>query len=105
MPPMPLNHLYYFLANLIRIYCAGNIAGPHLFLAAEVPRYPTAIKGLAGAYAGAMGLQIIYTTYCYLENRRKQKEGLLHAPNSTEDALESFDDLTDKENKHFRYCI
>ncbi|CAI6093136.1 unnamed protein product [Clonostachys chloroleuca] len=87
------------------IYCAGNIAGPHLFLAAEVPRYPTAIKGLAGAYAGAMGLQIIYTTYCYLENRRKQKEGLLHAPNSTEDALESFDDLTDKENKHFRYCI
>jgi hypothetical protein len=88
-----------------RLYCAGNIAGPHLFLANEAPRYPTAIKGLAGAYAGAMGLQIIYTGYCYMENRYKQKQGLLDGTNFAEEAMESFDDLTDKQNKHFRYRI
>ncbi|KAH8690122.1 MFS transporter [Talaromyces proteolyticus] len=87
------------------LYCAGNIAGPHLFLENEVPRYPTAIKGLAGAYAGAMGLQIIYTGYCYLENRKKQKMGLLGEANIAEEAMESFNDLTDKQNKHFRYRI
>ncbi|KAL4867609.1 hypothetical protein BDV12DRAFT_186539 [Aspergillus spectabilis] len=87
------------------IYCAGNIAGPHLFLPSEAPRYPTAIKGLAGSYGAAMGLQILYTAYCYLENRSKQKMGLLDEGHSTEEALESFEDLTDKQNKHFRYRI
>ncbi|KAJ5676038.1 MFS transporter [Penicillium macrosclerotiorum] len=87
------------------LYCAGNIAGPHLFIPLESPRYPTAIKGLAGSYAGAMGLQIIYTGYCYLENQRKQNQGLLDETNSTEEALEGFEDLTDKQNKHFRYRI
>jgi hypothetical protein len=88
-----------------RLYCAGNIAGPHLFLSSEAPRYPTAIKGLAGSYAGAMGLQIIYTSYCFFENRKKEKKGLLHESNSTEEAMEGFDDLTDKQNRHFRYRI
>ncbi|KAL2839738.1 major facilitator superfamily domain-containing protein [Aspergillus pseudoustus] len=87
------------------IYCAGNIAGPHLFLASEVPRYPTAIKGLAGSYGAAMGLQVIYTAYCWFENRKKEKEGLLEGADSAEAAMESFEDLTDKQNKHFRYRI
>ncbi|KAL3439899.1 major facilitator superfamily domain-containing protein [Aspergillus insuetus] len=87
------------------IYCAGNIAGPHLFLASEVPRYPTAIKGLAGSYGAAMGLQIIYTAYCYFENSKKEREGLLEGADSAEAAMESFEDLTDKKNKHFRYRV
>ncbi|CAI7598921.1 unnamed protein product [Penicillium glandicola] len=86
-------------------YCAGNIAGPHLFLASEAPRYPTAIKGLAGSYAAAMGLQIIYTGYCYFENRSKQNKGILDDVNFNEEAMEGFEDLTDKQNKHFRYRI
>ncbi|KAL4906381.1 hypothetical protein BDW74DRAFT_190114 [Aspergillus multicolor] len=89
------------------LYCAGNIAGPHLFLHAETPRYPTAIKGLAGSYAGAMGLQVIYTVYCAWENRRKRRVGLLDeaAVNAAEVAMEGFEDLTDRENRHFRYRI
>ncbi|KAJ5806404.1 MFS transporter [Penicillium pulvis] len=87
------------------LYCAGNIAGPHFFLASEAPRYPTAIKGLAGSYAGAMGLQIIYTCYCLFENRNKERKGLLHRTTSTEEAMEGFEDLTDKQNQHFRYRI
>ncbi|KAJ5553191.1 MFS transporter [Penicillium frequentans] len=87
------------------LYCAGNIAGPHLFLSSEAPRYPTAIKGLAGSYAGAMGLQIIYTCYCFFENRNKGRKGLLNGTNPTEEAMEGFEDLTDKQNQHFRYRI
>lgn len=91
--------------NITSLYCAGNIAGPHLFLPSEIPRYPTAIRGLAGAYGSAMGLQIIYTTYCYLENKRKEKKGALSEVDATEEAMEGFEDLTDRQNKHFRYCI
>ncbi|CAK7568367.1 MAG: hypothetical protein SEPTF4163_006355 [Sporothrix epigloea] len=87
------------------VYCAGNIAGPHLFLASEKPRYPTAIKGLAGSYGAVIALQIIYTTYCWLENRAKARAGLLDGVSKTEVAMEGFEDLTDKQNKHFRYRI
>ncbi|EXJ91389.1 hypothetical protein A1O1_04501 [Capronia coronata CBS 617.96] len=85
-------------------YCAGNIAGPHLFLATEVPRYFTAIKGLLGTYCALIFFQVIYTTWCVLENRRRDKRGL-HARRQEEELLEGFDDLTDKQNVHFRYTI
>lgn len=91
--------------NYYRLYCAGNIAGPHLFLATEVPRYPTAIKGLAGAYGAAMGLQAIYTALCYFNNKTKMKNGMLGEADFKEAALEGFEDLTDKQNKHFRYRV
>ncbi|KAL4951934.1 major facilitator superfamily domain-containing protein [Aspergillus filifer] len=87
------------------VYCAGNIGGPHLFLSSEVPRYETAIKGLAGSYAAAMGLQIIYTAYCWVENWRKERDGMLEGADSVEAAMESFEDLTDKQNRHFRYRV
>ncbi|KAL4806812.1 major facilitator superfamily domain-containing protein [Aspergillus unguis] len=89
------------------LYCAGNIAGPHLFVPSESPRYPTAIKGLTGSYAIAMGMQIIYTASSYFENRRKARKGLLdeEATDSVQTALEGFEDLTDKQNQHFRYRI
>ncbi|CAK7271777.1 hypothetical protein SEPCBS119000_004777 [Sporothrix epigloea] len=86
-------------------FCSGNIIGPHLFLASEKPRYQTAIKSLVGAYAAVIGLQAIYTTYCWMENRAKARAGLLDGVSKSEVALEGFDDLTDKQNKHFRYRI
>jgi hypothetical protein len=52
-----------------------------------------------------MGLQIIYTAYCYFENRKKEREGLLEGADSAEAAMEGFEDLTDKQNKHFRYRV
>ncbi|CAK7566769.1 MAG: hypothetical protein SEPTF4163_004721 [Sporothrix epigloea] len=90
----------YFIA-----FCSGNIIGPHLFLASEKPRYQTAIKSLVGAYSAVIGLQMIYTAYCWMENRAKARAGLLDGVSTTEVALEGFDDLTDKQNKHFRYRI
>ncbi|OAL25004.1 hypothetical protein AYO20_10538 [Fonsecaea nubica] len=85
-------------------YCAGNIAGPHLFLPSEEPRYFTAIKGLLGTYCALCFLQVIYTSLCYFENRSRDAKGL-HAERQQEELLEGFDDLTDKQNLHFRYKI
>ncbi|KAJ9137934.1 MFS general substrate transporter [Pleurostoma richardsiae] len=85
------------------LYCAGNIAGPHLFLADEVPRYPTAIKGLLGTYCAAILFQGLYTLWCWIENTRRDKAGLHLA--TEQELLEGFEDKTDKENVHFRYTI
>ncbi|KAH9886798.1 MFS general substrate transporter [Xylariomycetidae sp. FL2044] len=85
-------------------YVVGNIIGPHLFLPAEAPRYPTAIKGLLGTYCAAIIFQALYTVWCWMENRRRDRLGL-HAEIMEEELLEGFEDLTDKENKHFRYKI
>jgi hypothetical protein len=91
-------------------YCAGNIAGPHLFLAKEVPRYFTAIRGLVGTYCALIFFQAVYTVWCVLENKKREKSGVgglaVGGPvENVEELFEGFDDLTDKENKHFRYRI
>ena len=85
------------------LFCVGNIAGPHLFLAHELPRYPTAIKGLLGTYCAAIVLQSLYTVWCWVENKRRDREGL-HLATELE-LMEGYEDKTDKENKHFRYTL
>ncbi|KAF2105055.1 MFS transporter [Rhizodiscina lignyota] len=85
------------------LFCAGDIASPHLFLPSEAPRYRTAIIGLLGTYAALIVLQVVYTGWCWIENKRRDKLGL-HGE-MEEELLEGFDDLTDKQNKHFRYQI
>ena len=92
------------IGTYFALYCVGNIAGPHLFLDREVPRYPTAIKGLLGTYCVAIVIQGVYTFWCWVENKRRDKRGL-HAEAKEQELLEGFEDLTDKENKHFRYRL
>ncbi|KAF8860424.1 MFS allantoate transporter [Acephala macrosclerotiorum] len=83
-------------------YCAGNIAGPHLFFPEEAPRYKSAIKGLLVCYCVAAVVQVVYTTLCWIDNRRRDAKGLLA---EEEAEVAGFNDLTDKENKYFRYSI
>tara|TARA_R110002060_G_scaffold63081_1_gene72403 strand:+ start:876 stop:1364 length:489 start_codon:yes stop_codon:yes gene_type:complete len=85
------------------VYCSGNIAGPHIFIPSQAPRYFGAIKGLLVAYCIAAGLQVVYSTVCYMENKRRDRAGLV--ADAEVEALEGFGDLTDKENVHFRYRI
>ncbi|KAH8893595.1 MFS transporter [Thozetella sp. PMI_491] len=92
------------LGTYFLFFVGGNIAGPHMFLASESPRYPTAIKGLLGTYCAAIFFQVLYSIWCWVENRRREKMGL-RAEALDAEWLEGFDDLTDKENKHFRYRL
>ncbi|ORY54954.1 MFS transporter [Pseudomassariella vexata] len=85
------------------MYIAGNIAGPHLFLDAEVPRYPTAIKGLCGSYGALMVLQGLYMLWCWIENRRRDRAN--EHVHGDQKLIEGYEDMTDKENKHFRYRL
>lgn len=80
-----------------------SIIGPHLFLSTEAPRYPTAIKGLLGTYCAAIALQGLYTLWCWVDNQTRDKLGQ-HAE-VEEELMEGFEDLTDKQNKHFRYRL
>lgn len=86
------------------VYAGGNIAGPHLFLPTEAPRYFSAIRGLLGTYCALIALQVVYTAWVYASNRSRDKKGL-HAERREEELLEGFDDLTDKQNIHFRYKV
>jgi hypothetical protein len=95
------NHEY--LLTNCSIYCGGNIAGPHLFLPSEIPRYFTAIKALLGTYCALIALQVTYSTWCYLDNKARDRKGL-HAA-TAEELLEGYEDLTDSQNKHFRYKV
>ncbi|KAI2784288.1 MFS general substrate transporter [Daldinia loculata] len=85
-------------------FVVGNIIGPHLFLSWEAPRYPTAIKGLLGTYCAVVFLQGLYTLWCWLDNRERDRLAL-HNEVTEAELLEGFEDLTDKENKHFRYKL
>ncbi|KAH7391298.1 hypothetical protein BKA64DRAFT_756370 [Cadophora sp. MPI-SDFR-AT-0126] len=79
----------------------GNIVVPFLFLPGEKPRYLTAIKVLAGMYAGCIlivaGLYVTMAT----ENRRRDRNPVLQGDGTEE----GFADMTDKENKAFRYKL
>ncbi|EXJ65068.1 hypothetical protein A1O7_01408 [Cladophialophora yegresii CBS 114405] len=91
------------LGLLFVFYNAGNICGPHLFLPAEAPRYFTAIRALLATYCALIGLQVLYSIWCYFDNKARDRKGY-HAQR-TEELLEGFEDLTDKQNLHFRYKI
>ncbi|USW58155.1 Putative major facilitator superfamily, MFS transporter superfamily [Septoria linicola] len=92
------------LGVFFAMYCAGNIAGPHLFLDAESPRYPTAIKGLLGAYVAMIVFTMAYWAICITSNKQRDRR---HERGMTTIAerFEGFDDLTDRENQHFRYRL
>lgn len=85
----------------------GNIIGPFLFLPAEKPRYLTAIKTLAGMYGGCiLMVSCLYITM-KMENRKRDKldrrDGVMLLEG--EGTEEGFADMTDKENRAFRYKL
>ncbi|KAK3681208.1 hypothetical protein LTR37_020940 [Vermiconidia calcicola] len=80
------------------MYCAGNIAGPHMFLESEVPRYPTAIKGLLGAYVAMIFFTSINFALCVVQNKQRDRKGA-RGDNVMLEGLEGFEDLTDWENQ------
>lgn len=90
-------------------YAAGNIAGANIFFARESPRYYSALAGLIACYAGIVVIALFLRQYMVWENRRRDK--MIGRTERTQDGadeqaiLEGFEDATDKENLHFRYCL
>ncbi|ODV84811.1 hypothetical protein CANARDRAFT_200033 [[Candida] arabinofermentans NRRL YB-2248] len=89
-------------------YALGNLIGPQFFLTSESPKYETGIKAMLSSCVIMYACVILYAILCYIENKKNENEKSLDA--QTTDVIgigQEVDrlDLTDKENKHFRYTF
>ncbi|KAH9898969.1 allantoate permease [Xylariomycetidae sp. FL2044] len=80
-------------------FCVGNIIGPLTFRDADKPDYLPAKIVIVASTAVAVLLTAALVAYYVWENRRRDRAyaGLRHEENS------EFFDLTDRQNKEFRY--
>ncbi|KAH8925192.1 MFS general substrate transporter [Atractiella rhizophila] len=92
-------------------YCVGNIAGPHVLIDSEAPKYPTATKAMLAGYVIKTGMHIILGVYMYLENRRRDRKAIedgsvLEEVERAKRAEElGMMDTTEKDNPYFRYVL
>lgn len=61
-------------ALLFLAYCAGNVAGPQLFRAAEAPRYGTAFRAILVCYALVAAVALGLRAYLAGVNARRARE-------------------------------
>ncbi|SCU96869.1 LAFA_0G08548g1_1 [Lachancea sp. 'fantastica'] len=88
------------------LYTAGNIIGSKIFYAKEAPRYITGMKGLISSYACMMFLCVVYYIMMVYRNKsRDRKYGVLTPESEQQGIIDGFKDLTDFENKNFRYTF
>lgn len=86
----------------------GNIVGPQLFLSTQAPRYQLGISAMIFAFALMAAAGIVYYLLCVAENRRRDAahESAVSTAalddHGSADAVDK-DDLTDIQNKSFRY--
>ncbi|KAJ5962822.1 hypothetical protein N7501_007763 [Penicillium viridicatum] len=88
-------------AILLMSFCLGNIFGPLTFRTEDEPDYIPAKIAIVVTISVAIVFTIGLRTYYVLENRRRDKnlEGEVHQENS------GFLDMTDRENREFRYKL
>jgi len=87
-------------AILLMSFCLGNIIGPETFQDSDAPQYipakMTIVITLAVAIVITLGLVAMY----HFENKRRDRAGYQDMPEDYQ-----FLDLTDKENRNFRYLL
>ncbi|OTB02239.1 hypothetical protein M426DRAFT_199882 [Hypoxylon sp. CI-4A] len=86
-------------AVLLISFCLGNIIGPLTFRDADKPEYLPAKIVVVASTAVALVFTVVLMTYYTWENKRRDRvsQDIEHEENS------EFFDLTDRENKEFRY--
>jgi hypothetical protein len=75
----------------------GNIIGPLTFRQADAPNFIPAKITIVVTCAVAAGLALLLRVYYAWENKRRDQLDVPNVPDS------EFLDLTDRENKSFRY--
>lgn len=89
------------LANTLMFlgYCLGNLIGPFFYLTSQAPRYPLGIGSMlfGSTSAGVLGISLgFYLKWC---NKRRDKE----QGGRPTDLSNAYKDMTDKQNRNFRY--
>ncbi|WQF89234.1 Putative major facilitator superfamily, MFS transporter superfamily [Colletotrichum destructivum] len=82
-------------------YCIGNIIGPHGFLGSEAPIYQTGCKLIIGCIAAQVAIAIALRLLLIRRNKMRDVEQSGSPPEGNDAAV--LEDLTDFENRSFRY--
>ncbi|KAJ5752588.1 hypothetical protein N7520_009505 [Penicillium odoratum] len=86
---------------LFTCYCAGNIIGPQLFFAREAPRYKSGFLAIMICFAISTVTILVLRYLLVLENNKRDRTSVPVEQREEELRLA---DLTDIENKNFRYA-
>lgn len=78
-------------------FCLGNILGPLTFRDKDAPEYVPAKVTIVAVDSVAIVLTILLLVYYLWENHKRDKNPVEHQENI------EFADLTDMQNKEFRY--
>lgn len=87
-------------AVVLMSFCVGNMIGPETFRDQDAPQYIPAKITIVGVLGFAVICVGILDTMYSMENKRRDREGQEETRHDFE-----FMDLTDKENKNFRYLL
>lgn len=85
-------------------WCAGNAAGPQVFLTKDAPRYFIAFSTHMGCYVVLVITIIFLRLHLKRQNRRKDELAAAGVREANDQRMvHAFEDLTDQENPNFRY--
>lgn len=84
-------------AILLMSFCVGNILGPLTFRDKDAPNYTPAKITIVAVDSVTIVLTTMLLIYYKWENKRRDQRPLEHQENI------EFLDLTDRQNKEFRY--
>ncbi|KAJ0420118.1 major facilitator superfamily domain-containing protein [Aspergillus carlsbadensis] len=88
-------------------YAVGNIIGPQFFLQTQAPHYPLGIGAMLCCFAIMTVTGVAYLVACFVSNKhRDQMHGTIEpwSERRVTAGLEAdLEDLTDRENRNFRY--
>lgn len=81
-------------------WATGNAIGPQVFLWWDGPRYLIAFSTHLGCYSLLILNLVVLRWHLCRQNKKRDAVGVVQ-----EGMVHAFEDLSDKENKDFRYVI
>lgn len=81
-------------------FCVGNVIGPETFQAKDAPQYIPAKVTIVAVLSFGIIITLALDALYHMENRKRDREGEVDMPHNYE-----FMDLSDKENRNFRYLL
>jgi hypothetical protein len=87
-------------AIVLMSFCIGNIIGPETFRAKDAPQYIPAKITIVVILSFAMLFTVLLDVLYRRENKKRDREVVQELPADYE-----FMDMTDKQNRNFRYLL
>jgi MFS family permease len=94
-------------AALFTGYCVGNIIGPQTFRDSEKPGYKSAYVAMLVGYSVKLAAVLVLYAYMWSENKKRDREsaGLTREEEEREAVERGMHDVTEIDNKGFRYIL